>query len=363
MKSIRAAADGNTVDLWLLSEITSWTAADFMSAADYYGTDKNYILNIHSPGGDPFSAFAIHDYIKAKGLKVTSRIWGHAASAAAIIAASTQRVEMGELSHLMIHNAYGGSSTELLDSLNEKQAQVFAARTGKKEKAIRSLMDAETWMDAATAKAEGFADAIIKELALAALYKASYMEENKPVEVAEVAAPETVEEVVETPAETVAETTVIEQEVEVTATDMVNAALGKKKRVSFDVSAHFTSAINALADEVKEKGDALAEAEAEVVRLKEQIEALQTQAATAETEATTAKAEADAVKAMFEQVKSELAQVSAEPVTPAAEAAKSEGAAAVPGKMIPEGKQTKKQQYESKVAELYGHFVPNKTKA
>jgi hypothetical protein len=66
---------------------------------------------------------------------------------------------------------------------------------------------------------------------------------------------------------------------------------------------------------------------------------------------------------MFEQVKSELAQVSAEPVTPAAEAAKSEGAAAVPGKMIPEGKQTKKQQYESKVAELYGHFVPNKTKA
>jgi chromosome segregation ATPase len=224
-------------------------------------------------------------------------------------------------------------------------------------------MDAETWMDAATAKAEGFADAIIKELALAALYKASYMEENKPVEVAEVAAPETVEEVVETPAETVAETTVIEQEVEVTATDMVNAALGKKKRVSFDVSAHFTSAINALADEVKEKGDALAEAEAEVVRLKEQIEALQSQAVTAETEATTAKAEAEAVKAMFEQVKSELAQVSAEPVTPAAEAAKSEGAAAVPGKMIPEGKQTKKQQYESKVAELYGHFVPNKTKA
>ena len=58
--TIRASVDGNAVELWVLSEITSWVGQDFMGAVNAYGKDKSYILNINSPGGDPFTAFAIH---------------------------------------------------------------------------------------------------------------------------------------------------------------------------------------------------------------------------------------------------------------------------------------------------------------
>ena len=282
VRSIRAAANDEGVELYIMSEISSWTAQDCFGAFVGFGTDKRYILNINSPGGDPFAAFAIHDFIKAKGIKVTARIYGHAASAAAIIACACDRVEMGELSHLMIHNAYGGGDQGLLDSLNAKQSEVFSARTGKSKGAIAKLMDAETWMDAKTAKAEGFADSIIKELAIAASYKASYMEEQPKVEEASIVdASETVVE--ETAVETTEteQTEEVEQVIEVSTADAIQAAItGKLKikgSVSKDIQAKLAETIvelkgvNAKADEAISEAEGLREKLAEAEGLKEKL--------------------------------------------------------------------------------------------
>ena len=272
----------------MLSEVTTWTSADFMMLADGYGNGKQYILNINSPGGDPFAAFAIHDYMRAKGIKATARIYGHAASAAALIACACERVEMGELSHLMIHNAYGGTDMGLLESLNAKQAEVFSAKTGKSAKEVRKMMEAETWMDAKEAKRMGFADSVIKDLAIAAIYKANYMEEIKG----------TIEEVVETieqtPIEQVADETATEEvevEIPVTPAEAIQAGFSGKMTAKVKVNGELKAAVAALTAELKATATEIDEIKAEAEALRDKVKA--------EGEAK-AKAEAD-LKAMTEE--------------------------------------------------------------
>ncbi len=268
----------------MLSEVTTWTSADFMMLADGYGADKRYILNINSPGGDPFAAFAIHDYMRAKGIKATARIYGHAASAAALIACACERVEMGELSHLMIHNAYGGSDMALLESLNAKQAEVFSAKTGKSAKEIRKMMEAETWMDAKEAKRMGFADSVIKDLAIAAIYKANYMEEQKTE------APEVVTEAPEVKAEETP-TEEVEVEIPVTPAEAIQAGFSGKMKAKVKVGGELKAAVATLTDELKAKATEIDEIKAEAEGLRDKVKA--------EGDAK-AKAEAD-LKAMTEE--------------------------------------------------------------
>ena len=54
-RTIRASVSDDAVELFILSEISSWTAQDFISAVKFYGSSKPYTLNINSPGGDPFA--------------------------------------------------------------------------------------------------------------------------------------------------------------------------------------------------------------------------------------------------------------------------------------------------------------------
>lgn len=313
IRSIRAQASSDEVTLWIMSEVTSWTAQDFAYMADFYGASKKYILNIYSPGGDPFAAFAIHDFIKAHGMKVTARIWGHAASAAAIIACSCERVEIGEMSYLMIHNAYGGDSQDLLDSLNAKQTELFAAHTGKSKGAIAKLMDAETWMDAKTAKAEGFADSIIKELAIAATYKASYMEQAETkveeTKAEEVKVEETTVETTETE-----QTEEVEQVIEVSTADAVQAAITGKLKAKVSVGKELRSQLSAAIAEVKEVKAKADEAISEAEGLKEKLVKAEADLKAATDEAATAKADADALKAKVTEITAEVEKLKKAPL-------------------------------------------------
>ena len=314
IRSIRAQASSDEVTLWIMSEVTSWTAQDFAYMADFYGASKKYILNIYSPGGDPFAAFAIHDFIKAHGMKVTARIWGHAASAAAIIACSCERVEIGEMSYLMIHNAYGGDSQELLDSLNAKQTELFAAHTGKSKGAITKLMDAETWMDAKTAKAEGFADSIIKELAIAATYKASYMEQvidpaTPPVEPI---AAQPVEP--QTPPVEPEPTEEVEQLIEVSTADAIQAAITGKLKAKVSVGKELRSQLSAAIAEVKEVKAKADEAISEAEGLKEKQAKAEQDLKAANEEAAKAKAEVEALQAKVTEITSEVEKLKKAPL-------------------------------------------------
>lgn len=337
-RTIRASVSDDAVELFILSEISSWTAQDFMSAVKFYGNSKPYTLNIYSPGGDPFAAFAIHDYIKASGAKVTARIWGHAASAAAIIACSCERVEMGEMSYLMIHNAYGGdgsnSSENLLADLNEKQVSIFKKRSGKTAAAITKLMEAETWMDAKAAKDFGFADAIIKELAIAALFKAEYMDPNEKKEGEEVKTetPEAVPEVAEATEE-------VEQEIPVTTEEAIKAAFSGKIKAKVKVSAEMSKALADAVAEVKDVKAKADEAIAEVEGLKEKLAKAEAEVKAKGDELATAKASTDTLNAKVSEITAAMDKLKKAPL------ASAEGDGTATPAVVPGGGREKPKSY------------------
>src|SRR5436305_9007606 len=63
-------------------------------------------IRINSPGGDAFEGVAIKNLLQSTGKPVLVTVDGLAASAASIIAMAGDRIEMGEGSMLMIHNAW-----------------------------------------------------------------------------------------------------------------------------------------------------------------------------------------------------------------------------------------------------------------
>ena len=366
VRSIRASANDEGIELYIMSEISSWTAQDCFGAFVGFGTDKHYILNINSPGGDPFAAFAIHDFIKAKGIKVTARIYGHAASAAAIIACACDRVEMGELSHMMIHNAYGGNDAGLLDSLNAKQVEVFTAKTGKGKAAITKLMDAETWMDAKTAKAEGFIDSVIKELAIAATYKASYMESTE-TKVEETKTEEVkVEET--TPETPEAETEEVEQVIEVSTADAVQAAITGKLKAKVSVGKELRSQLSAAIAEVKEVKAKADEAISEAEGLKEKLAKAEADLKAATDEAATAKADADALKAKVTEITAEVEKLKKAPLANADGEPKGGAGVQTPGAGTGNARtltpaEQKAQKREEEMREAYERFNPKNKQA
>ena len=144
------------------------TAAKFKQALDEHGANASEIIvNINSPGGDVFDGVSIHNLLVSHDANVTTRVYGLAASAASVIAIAGDTVEMGEGSFLMIHNAWSlamGDTREMakmsrtLAAIDKELAASYAAHTGIDTDEIKSMMDAETWISAADAVDQGFAD-------------------------------------------------------------------------------------------------------------------------------------------------------------------------------------------------------------
>lgn len=331
--TIRASASSDTVELWMLSEITPWVFDDLRHYVSIYGTDKKYIISMNSLGGDPFTAFAIHDYMKAQGVNASARIYGVAASSAAIIACACDRNDVGEMSHMMIHDAYGGggsdSDKQILESINQRQAEVFASKTGKTTKEIRKMMAAETWMDAKTAKREGFADSVISDIAVAAIYKAQFME--KEVE-------NTTEKEVET---TVEETVEVEVPVEVSIAQAVESKLtGKPIMAKVKRPKAEAEAIASLTEEVKAKVKEADEFKAEAEGLRERLSAADDARAKAEAERDELKASAEKSAETIKDLTASLDKVKGEPVKASADGVPDK-AVQVPGGGPTDGKRVK----------------------
>ncbi|MFD1556026.1 head maturation protease, ClpP-related [Paraburkholderia silviterrae] len=126
-------------------------------------------LRINSPGGDVFAAQAIVAAIRDTGAKVVAHIDGYAASAATVIAAAADEVEMSDGAMYMIHCAWTiaiGNSADLaatsalLDKTDGVIAGQYAKRSGKSVDDMKALMSAETWFTAEEAVEIGLADRI-----------------------------------------------------------------------------------------------------------------------------------------------------------------------------------------------------------
>jgi len=176
-KSIRSAAKADG-EIEILGEIgESMWSAEFTTAKMVKDSLKAIgkapvLVTINSPGGDAFEGIAIYNLLREHGSKVTVNVLGLAASAASIIAMAGDTIKMGAAAQMMIHSSHGlvmGNQSDmrefadLLDSIDRSVAGLYAARSGKAEPEVLAMMQKETWLTAAQAVEEGFADIAVAD--------------------------------------------------------------------------------------------------------------------------------------------------------------------------------------------------------
>ncbi len=150
-------------------------------------TVKNIDLRLNSPGGDCFQGIAIYNRMKQHSAKFTVYIDGLAASMASVIMLAGNEIIMGEGALVMIHlpwtMAWGNrkdldTTIERLTDIEEQMISMYAKKTKMSRMEIKSMLEKETWMDAATAKEMGFVDATMEEtmpIAASSLDKATWI--------------------------------------------------------------------------------------------------------------------------------------------------------------------------------------------
>lgn len=162
--------DGGPSELLLYMEIGYWgiTAQDV--ADQLQGRRGDLHVRINSPGGDVFDGYAIYNMLAAYAGVVTVTVEGLAASAASFIAMAGDTIEMCLASKMMIHDASGvcmGDAAEMrewadvLDSISDTIATVYAERSGSDAGEWRAIMQAERWYGPQQAVDAGLADTIV----------------------------------------------------------------------------------------------------------------------------------------------------------------------------------------------------------
>lgn len=320
--NIRCQQSEQGLELAILGEITSSTAEQIIAAANFF-RDQPITITVMSGGGDAFASLGLHDYLKSRD--VTVRIYGIAASGAAIISAAAKRTEMAAGAFLMIHNAYSlmeGQGEDVLESINQRQVAVFAAKTGKRKEKIKEMLEAETFLSAQEAYDMGFADAVFDPLKMAAsLSNMKTMDElMKPAVAADPGdeQPEKEQPTPEAEVVTEVETEEVEVEVPVSAVEAVQAAVRGHVKAKVNIAAKYGAIVAQLTSELKSLRAQLDEANAAVEAAEAKAaegEAAKAAAATAEAAAKEAQAQVEALKAtpLEEPVKSDAQPTSVVP--------------------------------------------------
>lgn len=161
-------------------EISSAYVRDTLAA--FPDNENELRIVINSPGGDVFEGITIFNIIREFArdnpkVKITTYIQGLAASMASVIALAApsvnpeqNKVEAEDNSVFMIHNAWdivAGNKNELRDAadflsqIDNVLAATYVKKSGKSEKEILAMMDAETWLWGKEIMDAGFADIVL----------------------------------------------------------------------------------------------------------------------------------------------------------------------------------------------------------
>ena len=136
-------------------------------------------LRLNSPGGSVFDAVAIFNALTRHTGTITVWIDGIAASAASYVAMAGDEIVMPENAFLMIHDPSGivmGTAADMrdmaatMDKIAGSMIRGYAARSGKSEEEIATLMAAETWFDAKDALDAGLATRMVEPVRIAASF-------------------------------------------------------------------------------------------------------------------------------------------------------------------------------------------------
>ena len=132
-----------------------------------FSDDVRIILN--SYGGSCNAAVRMHDDIRAYPGRVHLVISGTAASAATVLSAAADTLEMTPGSLYMIHDpstvAWGNErdfseAIALLKACKESILNIYSRRSPIDRGTLAAMMTATTWMDAGAALAQGFIDGV-----------------------------------------------------------------------------------------------------------------------------------------------------------------------------------------------------------
>ena len=154
-------------DYWTGEGITAkYISAQIAAAGDF----DSIVVRVNSPGGSAFEGVAIYNLLRAQGKPIEMIVDGLAASAASVIAMAGDTIAIGLGAMIMIHNAwtfaYGDADdlrkvADTLAKISETIGTIYVDRTKNDAAAIKTLMDAETWMGAEEAVKNGFADSVV----------------------------------------------------------------------------------------------------------------------------------------------------------------------------------------------------------
>lgn len=173
---IQAADDSATISIYdFIGEDAwtgnGWTAKRVAGVLRSIG-EKDVILAINSPGGDVFEGIAIYNLFREHKGKVSVKVMGLAASAASVIAMAGDEILMGQGAMMMIHNSWGvtvgnqfdhEASRDVLVAIDNSMGGIYSARSGRDEKTVADMLAKDTWMSAAQAIEQGFADGTLAD--------------------------------------------------------------------------------------------------------------------------------------------------------------------------------------------------------
>lgn len=175
--SIRAVgeADQKTIEIYVYGEIGYWGITSGNFIRDLKSQDDGtspVMVFFDSIGGDLFDGIAIHNTLNALGERCTARIVGACFSAASVAACGAHQVEMADNALFMIHNPWtymAGGSDELrkMADMMDKALDGIVVSYQRRplridETELRRLINEETWLTPAEAKAQGFVDEVLE---------------------------------------------------------------------------------------------------------------------------------------------------------------------------------------------------------
>jgi|GEM_PF-5811291 len=170
--------DKNLITFWLTKPIFNWTtpADEFQRAmlvAEMDGV-KEMRMRINCPGGAIDVGSAIANEIERSSMRTIAMVDGIAASMASNLLAYFDEVEIAGNAKIMIHNPSGYASgqsddmrtaAQLLDDMKNDLLDRYVKRTNVKRKALSTMMDQETWINAKQAIKNKFADRVYNAVA------------------------------------------------------------------------------------------------------------------------------------------------------------------------------------------------------
>lgn len=139
---------------------------------------KALTVRINSYGGEVAEGLAIYNLLKSYEGEVTTICDGFACSAASVVFMAGAKRIMPRSSLLMIHNAWtwaSGDADDLrkaaddLEKITQPSVEIYTSVSNLDADEIKSMMDAETWIDADEALDYGFATEISEEAAMQSL--------------------------------------------------------------------------------------------------------------------------------------------------------------------------------------------------